>query len=507
MANPSPSPSPPPDPCEGYVPQCPEPPEEGWPEYCCVEDAECGCAPSENSDCECGEREEEPTRHSIDNDCEQCEWSECPAQSPPGKPGYSSGGKGASNALNQAVSAVKTLQRQLHQPQSRGGCSSGSEPCRVNPSQGNVVFQIKLPSAGSFAARPILTYDSLSVVETEYGFGWVGLYQRSVLPVDNSQAWVRTGTGGAFLYTQKDAEGFYSPPAGARNSLRQLDDGSWVETQPNGFQLRYDPQGRFTSMQDGPGNRWTLMYDGNERIAAITEPVPGQRTSFAYDAAGKIRRIAQPGNRITTFVVDQYGDLVKRITPELCITEYRYDIVHRLKTVIQPEGGRTTYAYDDFSRLTVYTSPAGSRTSYSYAPETTSIQNPLGSRTTLVYDAARHPLVAIDATGARTSYSWANGQLGGAVDANGHRTSFVYTTLPSRRQSLQAIVSPSGARYTYGYDSSGKLTRLTDENGHRTTLLWDASGNRTGLIDAQGGRTTYSYNALGLLTQITDPLG
>lgn len=74
MVNPSPSPSPPPDPCEGYVPLCPEPPDEGWPEYCCVEiSAGCGCEfLSEDSKCECDEEEKPHTKQSINNDCEEC---------------------------------------------------------------------------------------------------------------------------------------------------------------------------------------------------------------------------------------------------------------------------------------------------------------------------------------------------------------------------------------------------------------------------------------------------
>lgn len=119
--SPSPSPSPQPDPCEGYVLACPDPPNEGWPEYCCVEDP-CGCSGSgEESPCECDEKELDPTKESIHNDCEDCEWSVCPAESPPGKPGFSSGGKGATNALSQGINAVQTLQRQLHQRENQGG--------------------------------------------------------------------------------------------------------------------------------------------------------------------------------------------------------------------------------------------------------------------------------------------------------------------------------------------------------------------------------------------------
>jgi YD repeat-containing protein len=61
--------------------------------------------------------------------------------------------------------------------------------------------------------------------------------------------------------------------------------------------------------------------------------------------------------------------------------------------------------------------------------------------------------------------------------------------------------------YTFGYDSAGLLTSITDRVGRVTTVERDASGNATAVVSPFGVRTRLAVDAAGMLSSITDPNG
>jgi YD repeat-containing protein len=313
---------------------------------------------------------------------------------------------------------------------------------KINIRGANLLFRLGTPASGPYETRPRLTYNSRTALQTEFGYGWRSSHQRSVTEIDSSSASVTDGGGAVHRFWNKDGSGVYFPPPGIINSLVQNGDGSWTETQPNGFKFQYDSTGSLVRFESLAGQRWTVSYDGAGKLAHVENPFQ-QRTTYSYDASDYIRRITDIAGRITTFSVDASGDLTSHTTPELCQSQLRYDAEHFLTSLIDPTEARTSYAFDSMQFVKrVQFSDGGI---YTYTWEdwgTTLVTDPAGRITTVLLDVARNVSGIIDPQGQRTTYSSPGSQLGGFVDGRGNRTTFTYGRLPDHT----AVRPPSCSR-------------------------------------------------------------
>jgi YD repeat-containing protein len=97
--------------------------------------------------------------------------------------------------------------------------------------------------------------------------------------------------------------------------------------------------------------------------------------------------------------------------------------------------------------------------------------------------------------------------------ADGSRQEFTVSdgsTGSSRRLFLKQIIDPAGNAITLNYDSSLRLTNVTDAIGQSTTLLYTNAAYPyaiTSVTDPFGRTASLQYNSSGLLSSITDVLG
>ena len=61
--------------------------------------------------------------------------------------------------------------------------------------------------------------------------------------------------------------------------------------------------------------------------------------------------------------------------------------------------------------------------------------------------------------------------------------------------------------FSFGYDSAGRITSITDGDGNVTTVERNSNGDRTAIVAPFGQRTTPSLDSNGYLASITDPAG
>jgi len=61
--------------------------------------------------------------------------------------------------------------------------------------------------------------------------------------------------------------------------------------------------------------------------------------------------------------------------------------------------------------------------------------------------------------------------------------------------------------YTFGYDTNGFLSTITDGNGNVTTVERNGAGNPTAIVAPGGQRTELALDANGFLTSMTNPAG
>jgi hypothetical protein len=146
--------------------------------------------------------------------------------------------------LQRAADIARSLpRRHLPDTSPTGGCfASGAVP-RVNPATGNLTVQVGTPAGGGYDPVPVLTYSTLTGGLTEFGAGWTGLYRQEVDEIDADTVDLYKGNGAARRYSDRDENGYYAPPDGTANALRKNEDGTWTETQVNGFRLHYDATG------------------------------------------------------------------------------------------------------------------------------------------------------------------------------------------------------------------------------------------------------------------------
>jgi RHS repeat-associated protein len=84
------------------------------------------------------------------------------------------------------------------------------------------------------------------------------------------------------------------------------------------------------------------------------------------------------------------------------------------------------------------------------------------------------------------------------------------STGSSRRIFLTQVIDPAGNSVRLNYDSSLRITNITDTIGQATTLAYTNSAFPyaiTAVTDPFGRTANFQYNSAGMLTQITDVLG
>ncbi len=103
------------------------------------------------------------------------------------------------------------------------------------------------------------------------------------------------------------------------------------------------------------------------------------------------------------------------------------------------------------------------------------------------------------------------GNLTSVTDETGNTATITYDPMGRVQTTQDPLQAAANKKTTYAYDPAGNLLSVTDALGHVTSYAYDARNRLIGMTDAvnQGtsAHTAYDYDADGNLTSITDPLG
>jgi RHS repeat-associated protein len=283
-------------------------------------------------------------------------------------------------------------------------------------------------------------------------------------------------------------------------------------------QQEYDPEGYVVALVDARGNRSRVLHDVLGRVLATVDP-SGQMWSFGYcaeiggpsgcsggscsgdDSGGEsgICELTDPRGHTTRRDFDAMGREI-RITDALGNhTERTYDSIGRLSSVKDALDRLTRYEYDERDRLTAVVDGAGARTEYEYDANgnRSRILDAEGRSWSFTYDALNRLLQERDPTGNSTRYEYdLAGNLTRREDADGQAVTFKYD-----RRLLNAIVLPDGSRETFGYDTLGRQTSMSNHEA-TLTFVYDELDRITRTTDQGLGQSVdYSYDANGNLAQ------
>ncbi|NUT32694.1 MAG: DNRLRE domain-containing protein [Hamadaea sp.] len=269
-----------------------------------------------------------------------------------------------------------------------------------------------------------------------------------------------------FTYTDKGLLGEVVDGAGAAQPKRYAFQYDMTQGNKNVKLVKVtDPRGNATNLtyysnpEDDPKFKWnTKAYAdrlGGTASFAYTDP-DGPQGSVIHTA------VTDALNHVTSYVMDGYGRQTQSTDAKNQTTKMSWDADHNVVRMEEANGAVSTWAYDP-------------KTGYP--------------------------------TEIRNAESVKNGWPG--------ITLAYQTGLNGRFADLIAKQSPEGRRWTFGYDTEGNLTTVTDPIGtgtptagdYTTTYTYDEWGQLLSAKDANGGVTTYTgFDANGYPATITDAL-
>jgi RHS repeat-associated protein len=313
----------------------------------------------------------------------------------------------------------------------------------------------------------------------------------------------------------------------------------------------FTAKGLLSGWTEPNGDAFVRLYDGDGRVKEEIDAL-GNRTTYAYDAAGRLRTITDLAlNATTTFERDVAGRVTKTTDALGHETHTTYKLGGRLESTTNARGKTTSFdrtptsasITDALSRTTVTslstyglpgstTYPGGASTASSYLGTTrldgsqqfpTSFEDELERSRDYGYDAKSGLSSATDlageqwdyqympAAGSGISYDVMSGSVapsqqdGGASayqsSAGGTEYRDVATTGGGDGSNfahlLSQVTSPMGEVTKFERGANGRISKVTYPDGGIRQLTYD-SKNRPGLIELpQGQVVSLEYDTVG----------
>ncbi len=269
-----------------------------------------------------------------------------------------------------------------------------------------------------------------------------------------------------------------------------------------------DPNGKVTTYAYYADNDANLGKRGN--VKTVTNPLAHVTQITAYDANARPLTIIDPNGLTTSLTYDTRGRLINRnVGGEQ--TTYTYDGVGQLTLVTMPDFSTLAYTYDGAHRLTRIQDGLGNRIVYTLdamgnrtRDQAFDPSNALARTRTRAYDALNRLAQDIGAQAQTTTYGYdSNGNVTSVSDPLSHATGNSYDAL----NRLVQMLDPANGVTQYAYDGAGNLSQVTDPRGLATVYTYDGLNNLTKLVSPDTGTTTNTYDAAGNLLTKTDARG
>jgi RHS repeat-associated protein len=332
-------------------------------------------------------------------------------------------------------------------------------------------------------------------------------------------------------------DGGYSQSAKVAQPLTVTDNLSHVT------HLRYDSQGRTTSVTDALGYESDFTYNLDGQPDTTIYPATGQTGSGHSQTTNSYLYVGGPLTTTTAF--DESNVQVRQVSQTYGLegeplsvsgsTEpvtNTYDALYRIKTLKDGNNNTTTYAYNNIGRPSSITMPGGELTQFSsydndgnllqridgnnvttnylytdsesrltdiQYPATTSLNVHFG------YDTFGRPSSMSDATGSQ-SYSYGNLDelLSAATTYTGLAAKTIsYSYYPDGNR--QTMTTPAGT-FSYYFDAAGRPSSLTNPFNETTSWSYQNNDWLSTQTLANSATATYTYNPLGQVTRLLNQI-
>jgi RHS repeat-associated protein len=283
----------------------------------------------------------------------------------------------------------------------------------------------------------------------------------------------------------------------------------------------YDANGNVVNRTDIFGAVWSYTYSANGQIQSVRDPA-GNITTYGHDSHGSIDRITDPLGHTSTLVHDALGRPIRRTLPGGQSATCAYDGLARPTSCTDFAGNITQFTYDSTARTVQRAALDGTeRRSFNADNQLVRVDDargattltrdglnrllswtgPDGNTVQYVRDGSGRVISITSSTGTTTLTYNGRGELASVVDPGG--TTSYSRDLDGRPT---AVTFANGVTLANGYDTVGRITRITYTLGPSTVLLdllytRDSSGRITRVQESTGRDVSYTYDALGRLIE------
>lgn len=256
-------------------------------------------------------------------------------------------------------------------------------------------------------------------------------------------------------------------------------------TDPLGHEkkFKYDANGNLEVLTNANGHATTYAYDANDQRIEV-KAANGNVTKTAYDAEGKVKSKTNGNEQTTTFERNSLEQVVEVIDPLERKTTKKYDSAGNLKEVKDPEARTITYSYDAGNRLK----------EINYSEEAT-------KDVSFKYDKDGNITEMTDGTGTTKKTYDELDRLTEVENGNKEVIKYKYDL----GNEVTEVTYPNGKSITRGYDSVGRLEKVTDWLGGETKFAYnrDSAPTSTTFPSESGNKDEYGYNQADQLTKTT----
>ena len=284
--------------------------------------------------------------------------------------------------------------------------------------------------------------------------------------------------------------------------------------------LVYDAQGNCTYRSENEGVETDYVYTKAGLLKEQT--TDNYRTSYEYNASGKVTKVINPDDTWTASAYDKAGHLLyESISGNTAAVQYSYDNNGNVKTVTDRNGNVTEYEYDVMNRVTNEKLAGLSEIAVSYDSLGRKHSETDGEKSSHTYEYDRLGRVVKETVNTKPQtvlyYEYdARGNVIKFTDAAG--TVFKRTYTKTDLLSEEKVYAKENGNEvlkktrTYSYDEGGALKSVSDGdntvyyNGADSEYQPDAYGKtRKEKWSRTGFEMSYDYDSLNRLTSVTTP--
>ena len=293
----------------------------------------------------------------------------------------------------------------------------------------------------------------------------------------------------------------------------------------NPTDFEYDANGNRTLMTDAESVATKYEYDALNRLNAVVENYSPSgpsnvktnvRTEYTYDAGGN-RLSIRDGNSFledrdyrTTFTYDAFGRLKTETDALDHTTTYDYDAMGNRVYLKDAKNQETTFEYDELNRLELINYPGSD-------PDVSFDYDALGRRTSMTdglgttywnFTNLDQPFSITDPFYAEVRYGY--DELGNRTDLTYPDESVLhYQYNPVNR--LEKVTSGQSSVASYEYDAAGRVKSITRPNDVNTTYSYLDNGWLEDILHYSGTETVasyhYEYDGVGNRNQAVESVG